>query len=146
MILNLNFSYLKIIHIFHPRYHRKIGGDIPKNKRRYSKKKKKKKKKRKGMSHEIIQLIITKLKIGMKNRSYRYDTNRNRSRTGHKRSRFICVHIQKFLIVMMLVCIKQHQATFQAHFMKKLNNTEADLKKALFTKKRVFWLSHKYNF
>ena len=48
--------------------------------------------------------------------------------------------------VMMLVCIKQHQATFQAQFMKKLSNTEADLKNALFTKKRVFWLSHKYYF
>ena len=36
------------------------------------------------MSHEVIQLIITKMNIGMKNRSYRYDTNRNRSIPGHK--------------------------------------------------------------
>ena len=47
---------------------------------------------------------------------------------------------------MMLVCIKQHQATFQAQFMKKLSNTEADLKNALLATKRVFWLSHKYYF
>ena len=30
--LRLNFSYLKIIHILHPRYHRKIKGHILKNK------------------------------------------------------------------------------------------------------------------
>ena len=68
--LKLNFCYLKIIHL-HPGYHPKIRGDIPKNKR-------------KSMSHEIIQLIITKMKIGIKNRSRRYDTNRNRSRPGYK--------------------------------------------------------------
>ena len=45
------------------------------------------------------------------------------------RSRSICVHIQKCLTMMMLVHIKQHQATFQAQFMKKLSNTEAELKK-----------------
>ena len=99
------------------------------------------------MSHEVIQLIITKMNIGMKNRSYRYDTNRNSSLYQViNRSRFICVQIQMCHTVMMLVCIKQHQATFQAQFMKKLSNTEADLKNALFTKKRVFWLSHKYYF
>ena len=31
--------------------------------------------------------------------------------------------------MMMLICIKQHLATFEAQFMKKLNNTEAKLKK-----------------
>ena len=42
---------------------------------------------------------------------------------------------------MMLVCIKQHQATFQAQFMKKLSNTEAELKKKrCLQKKRVFFL------
>ena len=42
---------------------------------------------------------------------------------------------------MMLVCIKQHQATFQAQFMKKLSNTEAELKKSdAYKKKRVFFL------
>ena len=38
---------------------------------------------------------------------------------------------------MMLVCIKQHQATFQAQFMKKLCNTEAELKKSDAFKKSV---------
>ena len=70
--LKLNFCYLKIIHILHPGYHPKIRGDIPKNN------------KRKSMSHEIIQLIITKMKIEIKNKSRRYDTNRNRSRPGYK--------------------------------------------------------------
>ena len=31
--------------------------------------------------------------------------------------------------MMMLICIKQHLATFEAQFMKKLSNTEAKLKK-----------------
>ena len=30
---------------------------------------------------------------------------------------------------MMLICIKQHLTTFEAQFMKKLSNTEAELKK-----------------
>ena len=38
--------------------------------------------------------------------------------------------------MMMLISVKQHpQATFEAQFMKKLGNTEADLKKALLLKK-----------
>ena len=38
----------------------------------------------------------------------------------------------------MLICIKQHLATFQAQFMWKLSNTEAELKKAFLIKNRVF--------
>ena len=38
---------------------------------------------------------------------------------------------------MMVVCIKQHLSKFEAQFMKTLNNTEAELKKALLIKKRV---------
>ena len=38
---------------------------------------------------------------------------------------------------MMIVCIKQHLSKFEAQFMKTLNNTEAELKKALLIKKRV---------
>ena len=41
---------------------------------------------------------------------------------------------------MMLVCIKQHQATFQAQFMKKLSNTGAELKKSDAYKKACFFL------
>ena len=32
--LRLNFRYLKIIHVFHPRYHPKITGPILKNKQK----------------------------------------------------------------------------------------------------------------
>ena len=42
---------------------------------------------------------------------------------------------------MMLVCIKQHQATFQAQFMKKLSNTEAELKKSNAYKKACFFFT-----
>ena len=35
----------------------------------------------------------------------------------------------------MAICIKQHLSTFEAQFMKKLTNTEAELKKALVLKK-----------
>ena len=34
--------------------------------------------------HEIIGLIIMKMKMKMKNRSLRYDINRPRSRCGHE--------------------------------------------------------------
>ena len=54
--LRMNFCYLKIIHIFHQRYHPKIIGHIQKIKQ-----------KRKCVStHEITQLIITKMKMKMK--------------------------------------------------------------------------------
>ena len=93
-ILRLNFSYLKIIHIFHSRYHPKIIGHILKNKQ---------KSKRLlilthlMITHEITQLIIMK----MKNRSHRYEINRSRSRHGHKYNKY-----KKCLS--MLMCIKQH--------------------------------------
>ena len=43
------------------------------------------------------------MKIKMKNRSHRYDTNRPRSRHGHKYSEY-----KKCLSMMMHICIKQH--------------------------------------
>ena len=46
---------------------------------------------------------MMKIKIKMKNRSYRYDINRPRSRHGHKFSKY-----KKRLIMTMLICIKQH--------------------------------------
>ena len=75
--LRLNFCYLKIIHILHPRYHPKIIGDVLKNKQ----------KKKCVCIHEIIRLIIMKMKIKVKNRSHSYDINRPRSRHGHKYSK-----------------------------------------------------------
>ena len=72
--LRLNFCYLKIIHILHPGCHPKIIGHILKNKQRN----------KYEFILEIIRLIITKMMIKMKNRLYRYDTNRPRSRPDNK--------------------------------------------------------------
>ena len=38
----------------------------------------------------------------------------------------------------MLICIKQHLATFEARSLWKLSNTEAELKKMFLIKNRVF--------
>ena len=73
--LTLNFCYLKITHILHPRYSVKIIGRILKNKR----------KNKSVCIHEIIQFVIMKIKKKRKNRSRRYGQNRIRSRRhGHK--------------------------------------------------------------
>ena len=72
--LRLNFCYLKIIRILHPRYHLKIIRHILKNKPRN----------KCDCFHVIIRLIIMK----MKNRSYGYDINRPRSRHGRKYSKY----------------------------------------------------------
>ena len=53
--------------------------------------------------HEITGLIKMKMKINMKNRSYRYDINGLRSRQGHKYSKYM-----KRLSMMMLKCMKHH--------------------------------------
>ena len=66
--LRLGFCYLKIIHSLHPRYHPKIIGHILKNKQ----------KNKRVFIHEIIGLIIMKVKIKMKNRSHAYKINRSR--------------------------------------------------------------------
>ena len=39
---------------------------------------------------------------------------------------------------MMFSCIKQHLATFEAQFMKKLSNTEAELKKSVAYEKSMY--------
>ena len=91
--LRLNFCYLKIIHILHPRYHPKIIGHILKNKQRN----------KCVCIHEIIQLIIMKMKMKMKNGSHRYDINRPGSKNRYK-----CSEYKKCLSMMMLICTKQH--------------------------------------
>ena len=79
--LRLNFCYLKIIHILHPRCHPKIIGHILKNKQRN----------RYGFIREIMRLIITKMMIKMKNRLYRHDANRPRSRPDNKQNEvYLC--------------------------------------------------------
>ena len=52
--------------------------------------------------HQIIQLIIMKMKVKMKNRSHRYDNKRPWSRDGHKD----VSKCKKCLILMMLMCVK----------------------------------------
>ena len=104
--LRLNFCYLKIIHILHLRYHPKLIVHILKNKQM----------KRCVCIHEIIQLIITNMKMKMKNISHRYDVHRSRSSKKHKYSKY-----KKCLTIMMLICIKQDLSN-----MKKLSNTEAE--------------------
>ena len=60
--LRLNFCYLKVDHILHPGYHPKIIGHILGNKQ----------KNKSACIHEIIRLIIIKLKMKTKNRSHRH--------------------------------------------------------------------------
>ena len=64
--MRLNFCYLKIIGILHPRYNPKIIGHILKNSQ----------KNKHVCIHETMRLIIMKIKIKMKNRSHRYDVSR----------------------------------------------------------------------
>ena len=87
--LRLNFCCLKIIHIFHPRYHPKIIGNKQKNKC--------------VSIHEIIWVIIMKMEMKIKNKSYRYNINRPRFRHEHKYSKY-----RTCLIIKMLKCLKQH--------------------------------------
>ena len=62
----LNLCYLKIIHIFHPRYHSKIIGHILKYKQ----------KNKFVCTREIMRLM--KKKMTMKKRSHKHDINRPR--------------------------------------------------------------------
>ena len=93
--LRLNFCYFKIIHILHPRYGPKIMGDILKVKQ----------KNMRACIHEIIKLIIMKMK--MKNRSHRYNINKPGSRHGH-----IHIKYKKCLSMMILIRTKQHLSNY----------------------------------
>ena len=68
--LRLNFSYLIIIHILHPHYHRNIIGHILKNKQ----------KSKCVFILETTQIIIMKTKMKKKNRLHKYGQNRPKSR------------------------------------------------------------------
>ena len=76
--LRLNFWYLEVLGIFHPRYHPKIKGHILKNSQRN----------KYACIHETMRLIIMKMKIKINNRSHRYDISRPRSWQGHSYSKF----------------------------------------------------------
>ena len=82
----MNFFYLKIIHILHQRYDPKVTEHILKNKQ----------KSKCVCIHEIIQLTIMKMKMRMKNRSNRYDINRPKPRYSK---------YKKCLIMILLKCI-----------------------------------------
>ena len=62
----MNFYYLKIIHILHPSYYSKIICHILKKKQQNNF----------VCIHEIMRLIIMKMKMKMTNRSHRYDIDR----------------------------------------------------------------------
>ena len=85
--LRLNFCYLKNIRILHPKIIQHILENKQKNKC--------------VCIYEIIQSIIMKMIMKMKNRSHRYDMNRFRSRHGQKYSKH-----KKCLTMMVLICIK----------------------------------------
>ena len=119
--LRLNFCYLKIIYILHPRNHRKITGHVLKNKP----------KNKCVCIHEIIRLIRTRMKMRIKPTPHSYNINRARPSHGHKYSKY-----KKCLSMMML--IKQHLSNIWSSIYEKLRNTEAGLKKkALLIKKRA---------
>ena len=91
--LRLNFWNPKIIGILHPRNHLTITGHILENKQ----------KNKHVCIHEIMQIIIMKMKTKVKRDSRKYSINRPRSRHGHKYSKY-----RKRLSMIMLICIKQH--------------------------------------
>ena len=53
--------------------------------------------------HEIIWVIIMKIKMKSNKRSHRYDIHRTRSIHGHKYRKY-----KKYFCMMILICIKQH--------------------------------------
>ena len=106
-ILKLNLCYLKPIYILYPLYPPKIIGHILKNKQ----------KNKSFRIHEIIQLIVIKMKMKMKNILDWYDINELRPRPGHKYSKYKnCLS----MMMMMLICIKQHLSNIGSSVYEKL--------------------------
>ena len=122
--LRLNFCYLKIIHILHPRYHHpEIIRYTLQNKQ----------KNLYVYIHEIIRVIVMKIKMKMKKRSHRYDINRPTSRHEQKYSKY-----KKYLSMMMLLCIKQHLINIWSSIHEKVKLTlRLSWKKALLIKKKA---------
>ena len=113
---SLNFCYLKTIRILHQRYHSKVIGHILKNKQ----------KNKCVCIHHIIRLI----KMKMKNRSHSYDINRSKSRYST---------YKKCLKMLLVYVLSNTLAQFEALFMKKLSNIDAELNESVACiKKRVF--------
>ena len=134
--LRLNFCYLKIIHILHPSYHSKIIKYIAKNK----------KKNKYVCFHQIIWLIIMKMKNGNENqidtknpRSHRYSMNRPRSVHEHKYSKY-----KKHLSIMTLLCIKQHLNNIWNSVQEKVRQHEAHLFNQYFCDLKCILASRKW--
>ena len=122
-IFRLNLCYLKFIHILHPCYHLKVKGLIQKNKQ----------KNKCLYIHEIIQLIIMKIKIKMKKKPNRYEINRLRSRNGHKYNKY-----KKFFSMIVLISINQHLSNIWGSVNEKVNRYWGSVeKKILLTKKSL---------
>ena len=129
----LNFCYLETICSPHPYYHVKIIGDIlkavPRN--NYI------------CLNEFIWLMTMKMRLKIKNRSYRHDINRPRSRHRHA-----CPSI------LMAMCFKQHLSNIWSSIYEKWRKTEAELKKKTLLMKKTFnfknfvssFILHSYNF
>ena len=92
-IQRMNFCYLKIIPNVHPSYDTGIIRHSVRNKRKNSC----------VCIHQVMWLIIMKMKMEVNISSHVYDINRPRSWHGHKYSKW-----KKCLSIMMLVCIKEH--------------------------------------
>ena len=120
--LRLNWCYLKIIHILHPRHHPKIIWHILKNKQA-------------SLYSWDYAISHNENEDENEKRSHIYSINRRKSRHRHKYSK-----CKKCPIMMMLISIKQHLSNIEAHFIKTFSNTEAQLKKkkALPIKKSVY--------
>ena len=67
--------------------------------------------------------MTMKMRLKMKNRSHRYDINRTRPIHGHKYTKH-----KIWLYVL------SNYVTFEVQFMKKLSNTEAELKQSVANK------------
>ena len=68
----------------------------------------------------------------MKNRSYRHDINRPRSRHGHKYNKY-----KKRLSMMMLLCVKQHLSNIWSSIHEKVKQHRDWVEKSVAYKKSV---------
>ena len=83
--------------------------------------------------------MTMKIRLKVKNKMHIFDI-KLRPIHGRKYTKYkIC------LSIMMVICIKQHLSNFEAQFMTKLNNTEAELKNSVAYKK-AFILSRTFKF
>ena len=81
----------------------------------------------------------------MENRSHRYDINRHKPRHEHKYTKYkMFLSINILSIKWWLYILSNTQATFEAQFMTKRSNAEAELKKRYAYKKGCHLLKRYY--